>query len=160
MYPALLAKACQEAGKEAGFKVEVWDEKKLKSEGYFLLAISGSHHELVEKIANFYGFDDFLGTEYERTDKAYTGKKFTPSTDKESALLGLVKKHGLSLVDSIAIGDSLSDAPMLALAENPIAFNPDKNLFDHAKSKGWKIVIERKNVVYELEYNNGTYGLK
>ena len=37
--------------------------KSLKSQGYFLLAISGSHHELIEKIAKYYQFDDYKGSD-------------------------------------------------------------------------------------------------
>ncbi len=39
---------------------------------------------------------------------------------------------------------------MLEFVENPIAFNPEDTLFEKAKEQGWKIVIERKNVTYEL----------
>lgn len=134
--------------------------KKLKSEDYFLLAISGSHQELVEKIAAYYDFDDFVGTQYERSEETYTGKKFAPSKDKHAALLSLINKHDLSYEGSIAIGDSLSDAPMLSMVENPIAFNPDSKLFGYAKQKGWKIVVERKNMVYELEYKDNAYRLR
>jgi phosphoserine phosphatase len=45
------------------------------------------------------------------------------------------------------------------LVENPIAFNPEKKLFDYAQGKNWKIVLERKNMVYELENKNGQYEL-
>ncbi|MFO0971784.1 MAG: HAD family phosphatase [Candidatus Saccharimonadales bacterium] len=130
---------------------------KLKRRDYILLAVSGSHTELVEKVANHYGFDDFLGTVYMRKNYAFTGQKFVPSFDKRSALLSLIEKHQLALHDSYAIGDSLSDASMLEMVENPIAFNPDQKLFQTAKKKGWKIVIERKNVVYQLEKKDEQY---
>ena len=34
---------------------------------------------------------------------------------------------------------------------NPIAFNPDFKLATYAKKKKWKIVVERKNVVYKIK---------
>jgi phosphoserine phosphatase len=68
-------------------------------------------------------------------------------------------KHGVSREGSIAIGDSGSDIAMLELVERPIAFNPTKGLFEHAKANNWEIVIERKNVVYELKANDGSYVL-
>jgi len=49
---------------------------------------------------------------------------------------------------------------MLELVENPIAFNPDKNLFEIAKTHKWKVVIERKNMIFQLEYKNGNYVLE
>ncbi len=131
--------------------------KKLKDEGYFLLAISGSHHELVERLAKYYGFDDWIGTKYERVGGKFSGQKFVPSFDKAHALQKMIEKHGLSAGDSYAVGDSKSDAAMLELAQNPIAFNPDKKLFDIATERGWQIVVERKNVVYKLDSKTRTW---
>mgnify|MGYP003441573474 FL=1 len=129
----------------------------MKSEGYVLLAISGSHQEIVEQVAKYYGFDDAIGTTYTRSNKIFSGEKFIASSDKKSNLEKLVQKHNLDFVGSYAIGDSHSDAAMLELVENPIAFNPDKELFEVAKSKNWNVVIERKNMIYELEPHDGHY---
>lgn len=123
---------------------------ELKAKGYTLLAISGSHEELVSKIAQHYGFDDWIGTRYERSGAGYSGEKTVASHDKESALKSLVGKHNVSWDDSYAVGDSASDAPMLRLVTHPIAFNPDQSLYDIATEVGWDIVIERKNVIYKL----------
>ena len=131
----------------------------LKNEGYTLLAISGSQKELVEKIANYYGFDDYVATEYTRGDSGFSGEVTVASHDKKTALEFLIQKHDLSLQGSYAVGDSKSDAPMLAMVENPIAFNPDKNLYDEAVNKGWQIVLERKNVVYKLNKLGNNYQL-
>jgi len=35
--------------------------------------------------------------------------------------------------------------------ENPIAFNPDKKLKLRAEREGWKIVVERKDVIYQIQ---------
>lgn len=123
---------------------------KLKAEDYFLIAISGSHKELVEKIAKYYGFDDFVGTEYSRKGAKLKSDVFVASHHKKELLEEMIKKHGLSLEQSYAIGDTLSDAPMLSLVKNAIAFNPDKKLYKLALENNWQIVVERKNVVYEL----------
>lgn len=134
--------------------------RALKSEGYVLLAISGSHQELVEQLAKHYEFDDWSGTRYERLGAGFSGQKFVASSDKKKGLQEMVAKHDLTYENSIAIGDSLSDAPMLELVERPIAFNPDRALFEIARKQSWKIVIERKNMIYELEKKNGGYSLK
>jgi HAD superfamily hydrolase (TIGR01490 family) len=130
---------------------------KLKKQGYLLLAISGSHQELVELIAKQYGFDDWVGTNYERRDGRFSGKVFVASQHKKQVLESFIKKHDLSLKASLAIGDGGSDADMLAMVDQPIAFNPDQKLYQLAKQKGWKIVIERKNVTYQLEASDGKY---
>lgn len=132
---------------------------KLKQEGYMLLAISGSQHEIIEKLARHFGFDDAVGATLEQIDGKYSGVISTPIFDKAAVLQQLMDKYDLSTVGSYAVGDSKSDTPMLEIVENPIAFNPDKEFFEAAKSHGWKIVVERKNMVYELDPLNGGYVL-
>lgn len=133
--------------------------KNLKRKGYFMLAISGSQVEIVEKMAQYWGFDDYLGTVYTREGEKFTGQKVVHSDDKAAALKSMIKKHKLTPAGSVAIGDTRSDIPMLGMCSEPIAFNPEKNLFVHASSAGWKIVLERKNMVYELEKKDGRYEL-
>jgi HAD superfamily hydrolase (TIGR01490 family) len=131
----------------------------LKKQKYLLLAISGSHVELVREVANVYGFDDYVGTEYERDAKRYSGQTYVASHHKAEILQNMIKKHGLSLEGSYAVGDSASDVPMLELVERAIAFNPDRHLYVAAKQHRWDIVIERKNMIYQLEYKDGHYVL-
>ena len=134
--------------------------KSLREEGYVLIAISGSQNEIVQRFAKLWHFDYAIGQVFETKDGHYTGT--IPGgkllVDQKDVLLNeFVKKHALSYEGSIAVGDSLSDAAMLKLVQHPIAFNPNDLLFAIAKEKGWKIVIERKNMIYELEPKNGTY---
>lgn len=131
----------------------------LKRKDYLLLIISGSHIELIERIGKYYGFDDWIGTHYERLDSGFTGNVHVPSHAKDKALKQLLGRHRVTMKDSLGVGDTKSDIPMLNMVERPIAFNPDRELFAAAKEKGWKIVIERKNVIYELEPKDGTYHL-
>jgi HAD superfamily hydrolase (TIGR01490 family) len=132
---------------------------KLKAKNYLLFAISGSQTEIVAKIADYYGFDDYTGTVYGRSGGGFSGQKTIGSFHKDQTLKAMAAKHKASFKDSIAIGDSHSDAPMLQLVEQPIAFNPDADLFAKAAEKGWKIVLERKNMIYELESTDGKYQL-
>lgn len=129
----------------------------LKQEGYLLFIISGSHHELIEQLTKYYGFDDFVATTYERKKESFSGKHVFGAADKKRSLEALVIKHKATYTDSLAIGDSDSDIAMLELVEKPIAFNPDQTLFEHSKKHNWLIVVERKNVVYNLEPKDGTY---
>ncbi|MEK7095706.1 MAG: HAD family phosphatase [Patescibacteria group bacterium] len=131
--------------------------KKLKKDGYLLFAISGSQIEIVSKIAKYYGFDDCVGTVYAHEKDKFTGAVTIHLGGKHVVLQELITKHHASLAGSVAVGDGAREISMLEMVETPIAFNPEKNLFDHAKGKGWKIVIERKNMVYELEKQNGRY---
>lgn len=130
---------------------------RLKDRDYILLAISGSHEELVARIADHYGFDDYIGTRYSKNKDGFTGEVTVASHNKAEKLNLLVEKHHLTYKESYAVGDSRSDAVMLELVENPIAFNPDQNLYKIAQEKNWPIVVERKNVIYKLDYRDGSY---
>lgn len=131
--------------------------KKLKTEGYLLFAISGSQSEIVGKIAKYYGFDDFIGTHYHHENDHFTGAVTMHVGSKHLILKELVAKYQASFAGSIAVGDSTGDISMLEAVETPIVFNPERKLFDEAKAKGWKIILERKNMVYEMESKDGKY---
>lgn len=131
----------------------------LKKKGYLLFAISGSQIEILAKIAKYYDFDDYVGSVYTRNKSSFTGEKIVGARQKDISLSHLIKKYDASLKGSYAVGDSQSDIPMLELVEHPVAFNPETELFKHAKKKGWKVVLERKNMVYELEKKNNSYEL-
>jgi HAD superfamily phosphoserine phosphatase-like hydrolase len=129
--------------------------KKLKDEGYFLLAISGSRIEEVDIFAKHHGFDDWTGQQYQRSadGKSYTGQVVKTYKDKHLILEQFVKKHNLTYDDSYGIGDTASDISLLEVVANPIAFNPNDELLAKAQSQGWPIVLERKNVIYQLTNN-------
>jgi HAD superfamily hydrolase (TIGR01490 family) len=132
--------------------------KELKSKDYLLFAISASQDMIVQLLAMYYGFDDSGGSVYELKDGKFTGhSKILKSERKPEFLKMLVKKHGASWKDRIAVGDSEGDIPMLSAVEKPVAFNPTKELFEHAAANGWKVVVERKNMIYEMEPQNGIY---
>ncbi len=131
--------------------------KDLKRNNYLIFAISNSQREIVQKIANYYGFDDFIGAEYHKLNNKFTGKVTLPLNDKDAALSKLVTKHNASMENSIAVGDSEGDIAMLKAVSQPIAFNPSKKLFIAAKQNGWPVIIERKNMVFKLEPKDGSY---
>ncbi len=134
---------------------------ELKASNYLLFAISGSPSLIVDKLVAYYGFDDYAATGYEVKDGRFTGSKELSLGRKPELLQQLTEKYSTDFTGSIAVGDSEGDISMLELVERPIAFNPSKKLFEHASKKGWNIVVERKNVVYELGTNcDGPYTLK
>lgn len=136
--------------------------QKLKSEGYFLLAISGSQEELVEPFAERYGFDKWIGQKWERGDEFFTGNIVKTHTGKDKIILGIIDEYDLTLEGSYGVGDSNGDCGMLELVDKPIAFNPTQELYEKAIENNWKIVVERKNIAYELAKGEagGTYVLE
>ena len=70
--------------------------KELKAKDYLLFAISGSQSEIVEKIADYYGFDDFAGSSYVQQDGRFTGELHTALGKKDVVL----KKLGNPILDN------------------------------------------------------------
>lgn len=131
---------------------------KLK-QTHFLVAISGSPAELVSRFASQYGFADYKATEYHLKNGIYDGQATLGLKDKDKTLKQMVKKHSLTLEGSWGVGDTESDAAFLRLVEHPVAFNPNRVLFEQAAKQGWPVVIERKNMVYKLNRHDDEYRL-
>lgn len=126
---------------------------KLRDQDYHLIAISGSPIEIVlEFNRSHLQFDAVFGSVYEYDKNGvYTGKaQYEPVKNKGTLLKQYVYEHNLTLDDSYGMGDTESDASFLELVENPIAFNPNDNLRELARKKGWNIVVEKKDVVYDM----------
>lgn len=125
--------------------------KKL-SKTHTLVAISGSPSIVVEAFVKRWNFDLFLATEYEVIDKEFTGKiTVIHSEDKKKALAGLVAEKGFSLKGSVGVGDTESDIGIFEMVEEPICFNPTAKLVKTARERGWKIVVERKDAIYQIQ---------
>jgi len=131
--------------------------RELKEQGFLLFIISGSQQEIIQKLGDYYGFDEVIGTAYTQREGRFTGQFVGVYGHKAEMLHKLMAKHGVGTVGSVAIGDSNSDIAMLELVEHPIAFNPTKGLMEHARAQGWDIVVERKNVVYQLQAKQDGY---
>ncbi len=127
--------------------------QELKQNGYYILGISHSPKFIVDGFGYELGFDKTYGTFYETGASG----RFTGTIEDEHLIMNksailkrAVEKNGLTLAGSYGVGDTESDVSMLDLVETPIAFNPNRLLYRHAKGKGWKVVVERKDVIYEI----------
>ena len=127
--------------------------KELKDNGYYLLAISHSPKFIVDGFAYELGFHKSYGTYYETgASERFTGTIQDEHLimNKSAVLKRAVEKEGLTLQGSVGVGDTESDTSMLDMVQTPIAFNPSRALYRHALQKKWKVVVERKDVIYEL----------
>ena len=131
--------------------------QELRDQEYFLIALSGSEMYSVKQFTSLYDFDIAVGTQYLTENGQFTGEVKKVVNRKDRFIKRFVEEHNLTYQDSVSIGDSMGDASVLKLVETAIAFNPEDKLYTLAKEQAWKIVIERKNVIYELEPSNGTY---
>jgi HAD superfamily hydrolase (TIGR01490 family) len=127
--------------------------KELKKKNYWLVAISHSPLAIVGPFARSIGFDKAYGILYELDDKKiFTGGLLYEDIiyDKAKIVQRILEKEPVTLQGSVGVGDTESDIPFLKLVESPICFNPNQNLLNAAKIHGWKVVVERKDVIYEI----------
>jgi HAD superfamily hydrolase (TIGR01490 family) len=128
--------------------------KKLKAEGYYLVAISQSPKTLLDDFCLQYGFDKVYGRMYELGPQdRFTGVVIDEHLIHNKAnILKRVFEHNKNLTkeDSIAVGDTDGDISLLELVTHPICFNPNQKLYTHAKRMKWEVVVERKDVIYYL----------
>ncbi len=131
----------------------------LKKQGYILVTISGSFQEMVGPFATYHGFDIAWGEVNEwGSNELFTGKSLRLTyKNKQKHLQQIIKENNLDMADSYGVGDTIADTEILEMVEHPIAFNPSDQLYNYAREHKWKIVVERKNVIYELEPENGRF---
>lgn len=127
--------------------------KELAKQKYYLLAISQSPKTIVDIFCKQFEFDKVYGRLYELgPQEQFTGKIIDEHLieNKAGILHRAVEKEGLTLKSSVGVGDTESDIAFLEMVSEPIAFNPNQKLYKYAKRMGWKVVVERKDVIYEL----------
>lgn len=129
-----------------------------REQGHKVITISGSPSELVAEMSKKFKVDDYIGTEYTKdSHQCFTGE-FLPMWDSESkqkAVAKFVEKYDIDLDSSYAYGDTAGDFLMLKAVKNPHAINPTKELIsmiqeDKILIEKTKVVVERKDMIYEL----------
>lgn len=128
--------------------------KELKGKGYYIVAISQSPKTVLDAFCKEYGFDKVYGRMYEiGPQDRFTGNVTDVHLIENKAnIVNRVFEHNpeLSKVGSIAVGDTEGDISLLGAVEHAICFNPNKALYAYAKRMDWKVVVERKDVIYHI----------
>lgn len=127
--------------------------KELKSKNYFLLAVSHSPKTVLDKFCPRLGFDKSYGIVYEiGPEECFTGVVADEHLifNKANIIKRVREKEGLLLEGSVGVGDTESDISFLELVAEPICFNPNQKLYRFARRMKWKVVVERKDVIYEM----------
>lgn len=126
---------------------------ELKKKNFFVVAISHSPKGILDLFCKELGFDKVYGKFYELgSNEKFTGKITEERLimNKANILHRVVEVEGLTLKGSVGVGDTESDISFLELVDRPICFNPNMKLWKHAQKYGWEVMVERKDVVYEL----------
>jgi phosphoserine phosphatase len=108
-----------------------------------VVVISSSPVEIVVPLCRYLGLGEVIGTRPEIDEEGrYTGKVefYAYGPGKAEAMRRLAEEEGISLADSYAYSDSLTDLPMLEAVGHPVAVNPDKELRAVAEERDWQIL--------------------
>ena len=124
----------------------------LRKKKYHIIAVSGSPIEIVEEYNKYLKFDAVFGSVYKiDINGIYTGEEeFAPTAHKGHVVKQYAAENNLTMKDSYGVGDTESDVKFLEIVDHPIAFNPNFNLKEIAEKNGWRIVVEKKDVIYEV----------
>lgn len=127
--------------------------RELKADGYYLVAISQSPKLILDDFCKSHGFDKVYGRIYEiGPQDRFTGEiaEVHLIENKANIVKRVFSQDGLTWEGSIGVGDTESDIPLLEEVETAICFNPTKKLYEQARRNGWKVVVERKDAIFEL----------
>jgi HAD superfamily phosphoserine phosphatase-like hydrolase len=114
------------------------------------IIITGALEQIASRLAAHWGIDAHDASVLELDGEGkFTGETLCcPAFDKREALTRFAGTSDPSaFVGSVAIGDTMSDVPMLKMAEFPIAFNPVPRLARLAEEMDWPVVRERKGCI-------------
>ncbi|HKS50741.1 MAG TPA: HAD-IB family hydrolase [Pseudonocardiaceae bacterium] len=98
--------------------------------------------ELAMIVARRLGLTGALGTVAETIDGVYTGRlvgDILHGAAKAQAVRALAVRENLDLHRCTAYSDSSNDIPMLSMVGTAVAVNPDADLRDTARARGWEI---------------------
>jgi HAD superfamily hydrolase (TIGR01490 family) len=104
--------------------------------------VSSSPEEVVRPLARHFGVSGVIATRAQvGPDNRYTGELefYAYGLQKADAIRALAERSGVSLEDSYAYTDSITDVPMLDAVGHPVAVNPDRELRRLADERGWEI---------------------
>ena len=104
--------------------------------------VTATPYELAATIAKRLGLTGALGTVAESVDGVFTGRlvgDILHGAGKAHAVRALAIREGLNLKRCTAYSDSFNDVPMLSLVGTAVAINPDADLRDLARERGWEI---------------------
>lgn len=117
--------------------------EKSKKLGLRQVVITGALDFSVAPLMDYLGIDDYAANRLEFVNGYATGRLLPPvmaSATKARWIREYAEKEGISLSESYAYSDSISDLPMLSIVGQPAAVNPDFRLKQTAMQHDWAIL--------------------
>jgi HAD superfamily hydrolase (TIGR01490 family) len=117
--------------------------EKSRSLGLRQVVVTGALDFTVKPLMAYLGIEDHVANRLEFVNGVATGRLLPPvlaAATKASWIRTFAEREGLSLSDSYAYSDSMSDLPMLSVVGHPAAVNPDMRLRQTALHHDWPIL--------------------
>lgn len=117
--------------------------EKSRSLGIRQVVVTGALDVSVKPLMEHLGITDYATNRLEFVNGVATGRLLPPvlaAATKASWIRTFAEREGISLSDSYAYTDSLSDLPMLSVVGHPAVVNPDMRLRQTALHHDWPIL--------------------
>jgi HAD superfamily hydrolase (TIGR01490 family) len=117
--------------------------EKSRSLGLRQVVVTGALDFSVKPLMEHLGIEDYAANHLEFVNGVATGRLLPPvlaAATKASWIRTFAEREGLSLSDSYAYSDSMSDLPMLSVVGHPAVVNPDMRLRQTALHHDWPIL--------------------
>lgn len=117
--------------------------KQHQSQNHIIFIVSASPEYLLNPFVEDFNIDHLIATKLEINENQFTGIPIGhPCIDEEKVnrLQSFITNYNIDLENSFAYGNAFSDIPLINLAGNKIAVNPDPILKKHAMLHNWKIM--------------------
>lgn len=117
--------------------------KDLQAQGYYCILLSGAYSTLLQTVAENLGIDTVAGTELIYQNGIFdhrTEPEVVDGQGKVELLKRVVPWEAVDWQASRSYGDSHSDRFVMGIVGEPVAVNPDPQLLDYARQRGWRII--------------------
>jgi len=107
------------------------------------VVVTGALDFSVKPLMEYLGIQDHVANRLEFVNGVATGRLLPPvmaAATKASWIRTFAEREGISLSQSFAYTDSISDLPMLSIVGHPAAVNPDFRLRQTALHHDWPIL--------------------
>jgi HAD superfamily hydrolase (TIGR01490 family) len=114
-----------------------------KKLGQRQIVITGALDFTIDRLMDYLGIDEYKANRLEFVNGYATGRILPPvmaSATKAKWMREYAEREGISLSESYAYSDSISDLPMLSIVGHPVAINPDFRLKQTAIQHDWAIL--------------------
>ena len=117
--------------------------EKSRQQGLRQVVITGALDLSVKPLMEHLGITEYVTNRLEFVNGVATGRLLPPvmaAATKASWIRIYAEREGISLSDSFAYTDSMSDLPMLSIVGHPAVVNPDMRLRQTALHHDWPIL--------------------